>query len=258
VFDAFAPQLASRFHVRGITRRGFGASSRPPNGYDTSTLALDVVDVMNALSIRTTVLVGHSIAGEELTRIAVTQPDRVRALVYLDAAYDRTKQPQNLPSPDQPTRPDDTRSMATLQARWSRVFGWTLPDDEARAQIVFDAQDRPYRSTISTEVVTKILNGVDRPAYDRVECHALAIYALDSIKSMFPDVHSFDAENRTRAEQQVAAVRRWQELSIAVFKRGMKRREVVALKGANHYVFLTDPSQVIREMDRFLHRTAVR
>ena len=146
------------------------------------------------------------------------------------------------------------QSMATLQARWSRVFGWTLPDDEARAQIMLDAQDRPYRSTISTEVVTKILNGVERPAYDRVECYALAIYALDSIKSVF-HVHSF---NGTRAERQVAALRRWQELSIAEFKRGMKRRQVVALEGANHYVFLTDPSQVIREMDRFLRRAVAR
>src|SRR5271154_6470736 len=30
VFDDFAPKLTSEYHVYGITRRGFGASSAPP------------------------------------------------------------------------------------------------------------------------------------------------------------------------------------------------------------------------------------
>jgi len=113
VFYTFAPQLATRFHVRAITRRGFGGSSRPADEYDTDTLASDVVDVMNTLAIRRTVLVGHSIAGDELTAIAATQPERVQALVYIDAAYDRTTQPQSLPSPSQPRR-------LTIQGHWRR------------------------------------------------------------------------------------------------------------------------------------------
>src|SRR5262249_12587943 len=33
VFDGFAPKLAAFYHVYGITRRGFGASSVPASGY---------------------------------------------------------------------------------------------------------------------------------------------------------------------------------------------------------------------------------
>src|ERR1019366_2274860 len=33
VFDEFAPKLAVGFHVYGVTRRGFGASSIPTDGY---------------------------------------------------------------------------------------------------------------------------------------------------------------------------------------------------------------------------------
>jgi non-heme chloroperoxidase len=33
VFDKFAPKLIDRYHVYGITRRGFGASSKPEGGY---------------------------------------------------------------------------------------------------------------------------------------------------------------------------------------------------------------------------------
>ncbi|MFL5632857.1 MAG: alpha/beta fold hydrolase, partial [Gemmatimonadaceae bacterium] len=41
VFDNFAPQFTNAYHVIGITRRGFGASSRPSDGYDSATLAHD-------------------------------------------------------------------------------------------------------------------------------------------------------------------------------------------------------------------------
>src|SRR5690349_3687441 len=34
VYDDFAPKLAASYHVYGITRRGFGASSVPTAGYD--------------------------------------------------------------------------------------------------------------------------------------------------------------------------------------------------------------------------------
>jgi non-heme chloroperoxidase len=33
VFDDFAPKLAADYHVYGITRRGYGASSAPASGY---------------------------------------------------------------------------------------------------------------------------------------------------------------------------------------------------------------------------------
>src|SRR5688572_947713 len=34
VFDEFAPKLKALGHVYAITRRGYGASSRPESGYD--------------------------------------------------------------------------------------------------------------------------------------------------------------------------------------------------------------------------------
>jgi non-heme chloroperoxidase len=38
VFDDFAPKLANTYHVYGITRRGFGASSVPDSGYSADRL----------------------------------------------------------------------------------------------------------------------------------------------------------------------------------------------------------------------------
>jgi non-heme chloroperoxidase len=44
VFDTFAPRLTGRGHVYAITRRGYGASSRPETGYDVSRLGEDVLE----------------------------------------------------------------------------------------------------------------------------------------------------------------------------------------------------------------------
>jgi len=70
VYDKFAPKLIPSFHVYGITRRGFGASSVPPpeNGnYSADRLGEDVLAVIDALKLNRPVLVGHSVAGEELS-----------------------------------------------------------------------------------------------------------------------------------------------------------------------------------------------
>lgn len=87
VFDDFAPKLASEYHVYAITRRGYGASSHPNTGYTADRLGDDVLAVLDALKIERPVVVGHSIAGEELSSIGSRRPERVAGLVYLDAAY---------------------------------------------------------------------------------------------------------------------------------------------------------------------------
>lgn len=87
VFDEFAPKLAPEYHVYGITRRGYGNSSAPASGYSADRLGDDVLTVLDALKLNRPVLVGHSIAGEELSSVGTRHPERVAGLVYLDAAY---------------------------------------------------------------------------------------------------------------------------------------------------------------------------
>ena len=85
VFDSLGPKLAAHYHVIGITRRGFGQSSAPQTGYDPRRLGDDVVAVLDALHVTDPVLVGHSIAGEELSAVSTYHPGRAAALIYLDA-----------------------------------------------------------------------------------------------------------------------------------------------------------------------------
>ena len=76
VFDSLGPKLGAHYHVIGITRRGFGQSSAPQTGYDPRRLGDDVVAVLDALHIADPILIGHSIAGEELSAISTYHPRR--------------------------------------------------------------------------------------------------------------------------------------------------------------------------------------
>ena len=87
VFDDFAPKLTASGHVYGVTRRGYGVSTRPAGSYGVDRLAADVLTTLDKLSLEKPVIVGHSIAGQELSALAADHPDRIGGLVYLDAGY---------------------------------------------------------------------------------------------------------------------------------------------------------------------------
>ncbi len=87
IYDDFAPKLARYYHVYGITRRGFGASSSPATGYSVDRLGKDIIAVLDVLKIVRPVLVGHSFAGQEVSWVATRFPERIAGAVYLDAAY---------------------------------------------------------------------------------------------------------------------------------------------------------------------------
>ena len=126
VFDQFAPRLAAHYHVYGITRRGFGASGFSASAYGADRLGDDVLAVLDALKLDRPVLVGHSIAGEELGSVGARHPDRVAGLVYLEAGYPCAfdngqgptfKQFQDISGPQPPPPGDsDLASFSALQS----------------------------------------------------------------------------------------------------------------------------------------------
>jgi len=89
IYDRIAPRFIDQFHALALTRRGHGESDYPETGYDIDTLADDIRQFMDILKIDQAVLIGHSLAGIELSHFAALYPERVVKLVYLDAAYYR-------------------------------------------------------------------------------------------------------------------------------------------------------------------------
>jgi len=86
--EAWAYQTAalSEQGLRCITydRRGHGRSDAPGRGYDYDTLADDLAAVLDTLDLQDVVLVGHSMAGGEVTRYLSRHGDRrVAKVLYL-------------------------------------------------------------------------------------------------------------------------------------------------------------------------------
>lgn len=90
---SFRHQLAgladAGFHAVAADLRGYGASDKPPRGYDARTLASDVAGLVRALGETDAVLVGHDWGGLLTWVLAATQPEVVRAAVVLSMPHPR-------------------------------------------------------------------------------------------------------------------------------------------------------------------------
>ena len=256
VFDGFAPQFTDSFHVVGITRRGFGASSGSPSPSDLDTLVADITAVLDTLGVRQVVLVGHSIAGEEMTRFAEIHGARCAGLIYLDAAYDRsgmdTLSRIQPPAPAPRIAAADTASFASVRAVYARVMGVDEPESEIRATARFDAADRYLGQVTADSLKARIGSGNRVARYDRVHCRALGIYAVpDSLADVVPYYAELDAEGRRQGEALLKFVGAVVADSRGRFAR-FPQNTVIEVNGANHYVFLQRPSEVAHAMRAFL------
>jgi pimeloyl-ACP methyl ester carboxylesterase len=79
------PALARDFRVVAVDQRGIGLSDKPADGYDTRTLAGDLVGLMEALGHRRFALVGTDTGMPIGYAVAADQPDRVERLVLAEA-----------------------------------------------------------------------------------------------------------------------------------------------------------------------------
>jgi pimeloyl-ACP methyl ester carboxylesterase len=302
IFDDFAPKLTLQYHVYGITRRGFGASSVPvpQNGnYLADRLGDDVIAVLDAFKLEKPVLVGHSIAGEELSSIGSRHPERVAGLIYLDAAYsyayydhtrgdpdidlrtlqrklEQLKEPlhksarqvlvnellrDDLPeierdlqaeqnsrettstlsgTPPVPSG-DDLKSFAAYHTWFDRAYVIPIPEAELRMEhdVAADGKvgnDRPAPNRA-------IIDGEEK--FTQIKDPVLAIYAIPHDYSAFYK----DAAVQRRAEASEASRN---ELQVQSFEKGVPAARVIRLSHANHFVFLSNEADVLREMNAFL------
>ena len=85
-FDLVTPAFADRFHVVSLDQRGHGESDWPrPAAYATEDFAADLLALMDHLEWKRMALVGHSMGGHNAMGFAAWHPDRVSALVIVDA-----------------------------------------------------------------------------------------------------------------------------------------------------------------------------
>ena len=258
VFDDLAPSLTDSFRVYGITRRGFGRSTQPPDS-DVASLVSDLRIVLDSLPLSKVILVGHSIAGDELNAFAGSYPDRCQALVYLEAAYDHTQSATAaLRRMHWPHRPPmtaaDSATPAAVEAYLPRTGGVRPPEAALRAVTRFDSAGRYVGDLTPDSLALLMTRHLPPPAYGRLECPSLAIYAVsDSAAALIPWYHQLDSTGRADAERYFPVWRAWQQHSIMQYRSSAPFSHVVEIHNADHYVFLSHRAQTVSALRAFLN-----
>jgi non-heme chloroperoxidase len=264
-YDELAPLLAQKHRVVAMTRRGTGYSSKPDFGFDTPRLAQDVLEVMDAMKLTKVVLVGHSIAGDELNWLGGKHPDRFSGLVYLDAAYDRSGDrkaaaalrlrelgrllPPEPPIPTQAMLNFDAMSKMLLERGHTR-----LPEGEL---IAFHRMNDPNLAgipSIDGRTQQAISAAIQAPDYAALKIPALAIYAFeDPHKPLPPWYDANDRELLANLAERTRLSDSYKRKSIGLFRSGVEKGQVLEMQNASHYIFQSNQREVLEAIEKFVY-----
>jgi len=270
VFDDLAPLLRQSGHVYGITRRGFGVSSHPESGYDDQRLADDVLRALDALKITKPILVGHSLAGSEMTTLGSQHSDRIRGLVYLDAGDDPGDYPGDpaysalfAQLPATVTRPDrgsaeDKKSFVAYRNFQVRTTHFAFPESELRQMFVANPDGsvgalRP-RGPTSKPIQQAIGEGSKKRNYSNIRVPILYLPAAPPPAGGWSQYYRFTPANETE-KTTLQRIYDADRANLTRYENAMKAARgnvrVVELIGADHYVYFTNQPEVLREVRQF-------
>ena len=262
-FDKFAQKLVAKYHVYGITRRGFGDSSSPPPteaNYSADRLGDDVLAVIDALHLQQRpVLAGHSIAGEELSSVGSRHPEKVAGLIYLEAAYqyafyDRSHGDANFDAADLDAAEmrkklgdflvgqgsDKRKAVAELLQQLPELEKELRAQQKELAALPMNPQE------LGDEFgpAEAIMLGQER--YTKIPCPILAIFA---------DPHKLGPMPEYNGAGRAAMAKYMADHTTAnshAFEAGVPSAHVVRIPNADHYVFQSNEAQVLKETEAFI------
>ncbi len=262
-FDELAPMFTDRFRVIAITRRGQGESSRPSRGYDIANLSRDVLLVLDSLRITAPAnLAAHSFGGQELTKLALGAPARVKKLVYLDGAFDyiwsdsayslaAAKAPLVTAGPG--PRPSDCETVEKFMDFSAKTFGFRLPQGEVRHTFLrFPDGTCGRQGAIADEYQVMMGEGVERQNYKGIKAPALALVAVRTSLSEEEPWKRTDAVWRSVYDSVVKIYRPIELSQEKRFTTELAGAKVVEIQGAHHWLFVTHRERVAQEIRAFL------
>jgi pimeloyl-ACP methyl ester carboxylesterase len=112
------------WHAVAVDLKGYGASDKPPRGYDGFTLSADLASLVRALGKTPAVLIGHDWGGTLAWDVAATSPELVSRLVVISAGHRLAIRHAMLTS-----RRQARLSAYMLRFQMPRADDWLLDDD---------------------------------------------------------------------------------------------------------------------------------
>lgn len=254
-FDTFAHKLTPQYHVYGITRRGYGDSTAPPPSdanYNADRLGDDVLAVIDALHLpQRPVLIGHSVAGEELSSVGSRHPEKVAGLIYLDAAYGYAFYNPAYVDPD-------LDLIAVRKQLTDLVLGLDMSKSASDLLAALPSLKRmleeqqqvwagvPTPPGPAGEIGPSEAIRLGQRKYTELKVPSLAIYA-------FP--HATGTKPGTDAAGQAAfgkAMDFYAEKEIKAFQAGVPSAHVVIIPNVDHNIHRSNEADVLREINAFL------
>lgn len=267
IYDDFAPKLHDLCHVYAITRRGSGLSSHPASGYTDQRLADDVLQVIDSLKIEKPVLVGHSMAGSELTTLGNQHSDRLSGLVYLDAGADPADWPWDDPAyravvqklapatPPPPSRleVDRKKSYEAFRAWQMESLGFAFCEAEVRNEYDFNADRSIGAFRTPDSVHDAIDKGSKKRDYSSIHVPVLSIFATPLPPAEELKKHPRQSpEEREAVEQAYAILMKYIGRYEKSLQRGVPNARILEWPGATHYLFISNEAEVLRELRAFV------
>ncbi|HUP88457.1 MAG TPA: alpha/beta hydrolase, partial [Longimicrobiales bacterium] len=257
VYDEFAPRFTNKYHAIGITRRGFGMSSMPAEGYHVGRLVEDIVAVMDSLKLKNAVLVGHSIGGDELTAMAGSNPDRVRGLIYLDAAFDHSPVLElfrKYPGPAEYMTKERTDGVPAARLREMLIYSNNAPLPLNEIYQTVNVDRNGFARGDKPSAHGKMWAAVRPVAYRGVKAPALAFFAVTKSAADWYGrrYDELNAADKALADSSAAALNRYTHENIDRVRGELAGVRIVKLFDVGHYVFALEPKRVESEMRSFL------
>ena len=268
-YDAIAPSFVERYRVVAVTRREHGPSAKSTGPITLDVLVDDLADFIALFTDEPAIVVGQSFAGLEMPRLASQHPDRVMALIFLDAVYDWP----GWAADDQPPFPgayefdDDYRSFADLDGWFEGTYPeiWGEPARaHLRSQTYLTEDGRvawqfPWNAPLAGEFM-EIDRGWTPEEYEGIQVPILSIQA---------EFEGFFEENLAAKEAPLAVLdtaRIWARDLDAVLKRrggemlaaAVSDAVMVEFAATHHWLHLQRPERVVRTMMDFLEAHQIR
>ena len=207
-------------HLRATRRavafdaRGHGESDRAP-AYSIEALADDLDRVVTQLGIARFVLVGHSFAGTVLSAYAGKHPDKLAALVYVDAVGDASSTPPEIK--EYFRKKDADLTLQKLQDMYGEMLG-PKAKAETRRRILASAAR------------------LDLPAFAMLRGQMGDFHAGEALERFGGPRFAIDAEGNDSP-------------ILAAHLPGVQRRTIA---GVSHWLMLDDPEAFNAALDEVL------
>jgi len=254
IYNDLAPRLTDRFRVIALTRRGHGSSSHADTlTYVLDTLAADIRAVMDSLRLKRASLIGHSIAGAEITRFAARFPDRVDKLIYLDASHDFAGIDSILGTnpawpPDFSPPPGTTLDTLNAAREWSKRYRFGYWSDALESGV--NRSPDPDAAAVRCFLREATVHPKE---YHAVRAPALALTARYTMQNWFfyLDPVADSVKWRESEHWLSLVVEPWLDAGRERFRREMRTGRTIEF-AADHHLFNSHPDRTLREIRRFL------